>query len=75
MLNKDEAERGLISTSDDLGFILICQRFHESVPICLVSRDVMSKSVVDRRVVSLDLAVGLRMGRRSGEVFTTKGGL
>lgn len=55
-----------------LGDIRIFQRLHKSFPILSVLRDVASKEKEDCLIVSFGLTVGIRMVRRSLEVFNAK---
>lgn len=60
MSTMQEAVRSLIGTSVGLGVIRVCQRLYENVPICLVSRDEMSRESEDRLVVALGLSANCR---------------
>lgn len=75
MSTLEEAVRGLIGTEMNWGPIHICQRLYEGFPIILVFCDVVKKASEYSLVVSIGLATGLRMVRRSMEVFTTRQGV
>lgn len=73
-ITKDDAERGLICITVDLGVIRMCKRLFEDFQIFLVFFDVMSTVCENLLILSLRFVAGLRKARRSGEALDTMQG-
>lgn len=72
MSTKNETVRGLIGIAVDLGVMCIYWGLYNGVPNVLVFHDMISKAIEDDLVLSLALATGLHMVRRSGDEPNTK---
>lgn len=75
MSNKAEAVRRLICTAVYLGFMRMCYRLYNGVPVFSVNLDEVSKASEDFFGAYLYLAPGLWIVCGRGEVFNTKQGV